>query len=72
MAGPRQNIWTWRTTPPVPRAQHALLAAIGMVLLMFMSAPLWTRYGDNAQLVAAGLSAVVSGVVVRLWMERAT
>lgn len=61
--------WKWLLTEGEPRPRYVLLVAIGVVLMMLLTSPIWYPGGPGMAAFAAMAAAIISHVLAKLIMR---
>lgn len=62
--------WKWLLTAAEPRPRYAMLVAIGVMVLMTISAPVWQPGGPWMASFAAVFAVILSHLSAKLIMRR--
>jgi len=62
--------WKWLLSPAEPRARYVMLVAIGVVVMMMVSYPMWAPGGRIMAAFAAIAAVIISHVSAKLIMKR--
>jgi len=62
--------WKWLLTPAEPRPRYALLVALGVMLMMTVSQPVWGPGGPGMAAFAAIAAVIISHLSAKLIMRR--
>ena len=62
--------WKWLLTAAEPRPRYALLVALGVMLMMTISAPVWQPGGPGMAAFAAICAVILSHLSAKYIMRR--